>query len=456
MAETSMFFDSTAEDRRRYSSAVFAKFMRLFYSDGVVMNGNDSLMVHKSGSGLSITVDTGSAVVRGYAYFNENTPLSLSATASHSSLPRIDRVILRLDLTLGERNVSAMVLQGTPSSSPAPPPLTRTDNIWDLSLAQLRIPANAVTIQSITDERYDSDVCGVAEGLYTLDASDFQQRAEDILDNLATKSVYSNPNLLLDSHFRLWDIGDAITVSPAAEQYTATLWWITNKSSNKIRVSKHAGGGMSIQFSGGASQTIQISQPIENAEDLNGKSVTLSWSIDGETHMKSYTFQSNVSNSATVDLAGSSGTVVVDWVKLELGTVSTQCVQRPIADEVVAARRYFWQTFEGEKPTGLPGKLTYAFSTDQSGITDVIFPAPVPMYKTPTYTYYSGEEHANEDRVTIYTQNTGYYPSVITGSPFSNNCALGLRMQGHPPNITGFVSFYARFDARMIPVLSNL
>lgn len=187
MAETSMFFDSTAEDRRRYSSAAFAKFMRLFYSDGVVMNGDSSLMVRKSSSNLSVTVDTGSAIVQGYAYFNEDAPLSLPVTAAHASLPRIDRVVLRLDLTLSARDISAVVLAGTPAASPSPPALTRTENVWELSLAQLRIPANAVTIQAVADERLDADVCGISEGLYTLDASEFEARAEEILNELSSQ-----------------------------------------------------------------------------------------------------------------------------------------------------------------------------------------------------------------------------------------------------------------------------
>lgn len=187
MAETSMFFDSTAEDRRRYSSAAFAKFMRLFYSDGVVTNGGNSLQVRKSSSNLSITVDTGSAIVQGYAYFNEDAPLSLPVTAAHASLPRIDRVVLRLDLTLSARDISAAILTGTPAASPTPPALTRTENVWELSLAQLRIPANAVTIQTVTDERLDADVCGISEGLYTLDASEFESRAEEILNELSSQ-----------------------------------------------------------------------------------------------------------------------------------------------------------------------------------------------------------------------------------------------------------------------------
>lgn len=452
MAESSMFFDSTVDDRRRYSSAAFAKFMRLFYSDGVVMNGDSSLMVRKSEENLLVTVDTGSAVIRGYTYFNEDEPLTLAIPPAHASLARIDRVVLRLDLTLGGRSITASVLQGTPSSSPVPPELTRTENVWELSLAQLRIPASAVAVQTVTDERYQEEVCGIAEGLYTLDATEFQQQAEDILENLAVNSVYANPNLLLDSNFRLWDEGESISVSPNGERYTATLWWVANKSSRLITVSKHSGGGMLIQFSGGVSQTVQIAQPIEDAELLNGKTVTLSWSEDGEIYVKTYVFRASESNSAVIEITRSSGSVVIDWMKLELGSVATQFVPRSIAEETQLAARYFWKSYSGPAPSGFEGKPTYAFFTDNIGYTDVVIPTPVPMYRTPSATYYESDT-AGAGTASIYTPPTGYYVSPATVSPFISDRMFGLRLHGHPANTPGFIAFFVSLDARMTPVI---
>ena len=191
--------------------------------------------------------------------------------------------------------------------------------------------------------------------------------------------------------------------------------------------------------------TVQVSQPIEDAQLLDGKTVTLSWSVDGVEHAKTYVFDASASNAATVEIAGG-GTI--NWVKLELGESATPCVPRPLAMEKQSALRYFWQTFDGALPSGLGGKMTYAFFTDLSGISDALVPTPVPMYRTPTARHYT-EATDNMDQVSIYTQATGYYSSVATISPFVNNCVVGLRLHGFPAHICGFISWFGRYDARM-------
>ena len=91
-----------------------------------------------------------------------------------------------------------------------------------------------------------------------------------------------NDNLLLDSHFRLWDEGTSFSGTYTSGGYTATLWWVKNLSGGTITVSRAEGGGMNIQGTG----TVQVSQPIEDAKLLDGKTVTLSWSVDGMEHAK--------------------------------------------------------------------------------------------------------------------------------------------------------------------------
>lgn len=250
-----------------------------------------------------------------------------------------------------------------------------------------------------------------------------------------------NNNLLLDSHIRLWDEAASFGGPYTTGGYTATLWWVKNLSSGNILVSRVADGGMAIQAAG----TVQVSQPIEGAELLDGKTVTLSWSVDGTEHAKTYVFNAASSNAATVEITGG-GTL--NWVKLEVGENATPCIPRPLAQEKQLAMRYFWQTFDGSQPTDLHGKLTYSFFTDISGISDIIFAAPVAMYRTPTAHYFT-ESTGVENRVSIYTQATGHYASIVTESPFSNNRALGIRLTGYPANISGLAAFFARFDARM-------
>ena len=250
-----------------------------------------------------------------------------------------------------------------------------------------------------------------------------------------------NNNLLLDSHFRLWDEGASFSGTYASGGYTATLWWVKNLSGGNITVSQATGGGMKIQGTG----TVQVSQPIEDAQLLNGKAVTLSWSVDGVEHAKTYVFSASTSNAATVELTGG-GTI--NWVKLEVGESATPCVPRPLAQEKQLAMRYFWQTFDGMSPSGLGGKMSYTFMADVNGVADALFCTPVPMYRAPTAHHYT-ETTGESNQVSVYTRETGHYVTSPNISPFANNCVLGLRLTGCTPNTIGFIAWHGRYDARM-------
>ena len=166
-----------------------------------------------------------------------------------------------------------------------------------------------------------------------------------------------NDNLLLDSHFRLWDEGTSFSGAYTSGGYTATLWWVKNLSGGSITVSRAEGGGMNIQGTG----TVQVSQPIEDAQLLDGKTVTLSWSVDGVEHAKTYVFDASASNAATVEIAGG-GTI--NWVKLELGAYVTLCMPRPLALEKQMAMRYYQVIYTPLRPhahTSLSGDSYYTY-----------------------------------------------------------------------------------------------
>lgn len=194
--ETSRFFNSTVDDVRSYNAAEFAEFMRTFYSTGLI-SGGDLLRVTASSESLAVTVSGGSAMIEGYWYAN-TAPLTLQVTAASTAHPRIDRVVLRLDLTALNRSIRLKVLTGVAAANPTPPALIRNDNYYDLSLAQLRIPANASTVSSVLDERYRGDVCGITQGLYTVDLSSFEEKQQQMLEDMqaqAQEAVQAITNL---------------------------------------------------------------------------------------------------------------------------------------------------------------------------------------------------------------------------------------------------------------------
>jgi hypothetical protein len=188
--EKSRFFDSVGDDRT-YQADDFAEFFRMLFTDGI-RNGGTNLKVLASGTGMTVHVNYGEAFVQGYPYWLEDNNtglLPLTIGTASLSQPRIDRVILHLDRSLAERKTRCIVKRGTPAETPLPPALTRGNNIYELSLAQIRVNANATKIEqsNITDERYDSDVCGLMNSLIVLDGSEFEAQAAAIIEALANQ-----------------------------------------------------------------------------------------------------------------------------------------------------------------------------------------------------------------------------------------------------------------------------
>ena len=115
--------------------------------------------------GLKVTVGAGRGWVHpsrftGYSITKREAD-TLTLPLADPSLPRIDRIVMRYDA--GARAASLQVLQGTASSTPTAPAISRTELIYDLCLAEISRPAGstAVTTGQITDTRLDEKLCGI-------------------------------------------------------------------------------------------------------------------------------------------------------------------------------------------------------------------------------------------------------------------------------------------------------
>lgn len=158
------FFDSTAGDAREYADADMSRFTRILARSGVRELGSN-LKVETASDGLKVKIGYGTALVQGYYYelANDGGGQKIMALETATSNPRIDRLVLRLDLNTSARTVGLRLLKGTEANSPTAPALTRTERIYEISLAQVRVGvgASAITAANITDERADDAVCGV-------------------------------------------------------------------------------------------------------------------------------------------------------------------------------------------------------------------------------------------------------------------------------------------------------
>lgn len=155
MSESSGFFVSQGGDRR-YTPAWLARFIKALVTTGVY---KDELAV-TAGDGMAVSLPYGRAWVEGYLYLND-APISMAIGNADSVLGRRDSVVVRLNLT--DRTVTAMVLPGAFSASPAAPAPTRNADIYDLKLAEISVPAGTtkITQDLIMDTRLDDTVCGI-------------------------------------------------------------------------------------------------------------------------------------------------------------------------------------------------------------------------------------------------------------------------------------------------------
>ena len=160
--ERSGFFNSSSSDRV-YDASDFARYFGCLASNGVFWASASNLRV-TPGSGVSVVVAPGSGWINGYSYEN-TSPLDLALETPHGVNARIDRVVLRLNMP--ERRIYAAIKTGAPSTTPAPPELTRTADVYELALADVTVPRAAVSLAAgnITDQRLNQNLCGLVNSL---------------------------------------------------------------------------------------------------------------------------------------------------------------------------------------------------------------------------------------------------------------------------------------------------
>lgn len=146
--------------------------------------------------GLKVTVGAG----RGWVHPSRFTGYSITKRESDTltmpladpSLPRIDRIVMRYDA--GARAASLQVLQGTASSTPTAPAISRTELIYDLCLAEITRPAGstAVTTGQITDTRLDEKLCGIVrDGVTGIPTDELLAAAKERIGELEEKATTS-------------------------------------------------------------------------------------------------------------------------------------------------------------------------------------------------------------------------------------------------------------------------
>ncbi len=177
--QRALFFNATPTDDRVYYAQDFADYFAATHSNGLLHPyGQPGLKVSLT-SGMGVSVDPGYATIRGH-YYENTTPHEMMLDLPDVTYNRIDRIVLRWDSTHNVRDIFLHVKRGTPAQSPQAPALTRNNDIYELSLAQIFVRANTVQLNAsdLTDERLDKTVCGKA--VLKLEIPD--EQIEDVMD----------------------------------------------------------------------------------------------------------------------------------------------------------------------------------------------------------------------------------------------------------------------------------
>lgn len=188
---------------REFNSGNLRKIFRMLYTNGIAMSDASNALQVVPGSGMVVTVNAGAVIIEG-AMGKQEDPLSVTIDAASGSYARIDAIVVRLNTNISGRSITVEYIKGTEASAPSAPPIERSGGIFDLRLANIRIPAGAtaITASMITDTRLGNE-CGVATARpqkvdtsaifaqYQASLDEYMQYVQDCIDETTAGNLQS-------------------------------------------------------------------------------------------------------------------------------------------------------------------------------------------------------------------------------------------------------------------------
>lgn len=163
--ETEKSFPCDAEETetgydKEYVADDFARYFRAFISSGIFMKEDTNLQVIANGD-MTVTLKAGKMIIDGYRY-DSTGDIIITIDPADGVLGRIDRI--SATWCKDEGDIHYTLQKGTPSYKPVAPECRRTEEYKDYVVADIYVAAGVIKIQqqNITDQRLNSDVCGLA------------------------------------------------------------------------------------------------------------------------------------------------------------------------------------------------------------------------------------------------------------------------------------------------------
>lgn len=170
--------DYTAEDVAIYNST---------RTSGIY--AEDDFAISLTGADNTISIDVGLAWLRLSRFHGVAAALKAKTYVDmgipDATYPRIDALVLQFDAN--NNSAELVSKQGTASSSPNPPAVSRTEALYELHLLHVRRNPGAasITVSDVTDLRMNSTYCGLmADSVTRVDTSAIEAQIAALIQKL--------------------------------------------------------------------------------------------------------------------------------------------------------------------------------------------------------------------------------------------------------------------------------
>jgi hypothetical protein len=121
---------------------------------GVIKGAYNEFETYADSTGMQVKIKSGRTSVLGF-WANSDTEEVKAIEAADPANPRIDTVIVKMDRSSGELEMTLEVKKGAPAASPVALTLSATSTLYEFPLADVYVGAGVVTITAgdITDRR---------------------------------------------------------------------------------------------------------------------------------------------------------------------------------------------------------------------------------------------------------------------------------------------------------------
>jgi hypothetical protein len=200
MTETSYPFASGAG--ATVGETEWQRMARAFLATGVIDDQLNELAVSADGSALQVSVATGEAWVEGFFYRSDAVKTIDIATADPTN-PRIDTIVVRLDRVADA--VTTEVVEGIPAADPAAPTLSQTDDLYELAIADVAVPAasGVIRLEDVTDRRVFSRNLSERAGNAAYDAKTYRT----LVQHSVAQPIPTATDTTLTFNAESWDEG---------------------------------------------------------------------------------------------------------------------------------------------------------------------------------------------------------------------------------------------------------